>query len=72
LRVSSIWWIVGTAEYQVAANCSAAGQKVIASNPPGGTTTVPPDANVAIVEAISPWMWKSGITHSATSSGVRA
>ena len=38
---------------------------------PGGTTTVPPDAKVAIVEAISPWMWKSGMTHKATSSGVR-
>src|SRR5207302_740283 len=34
----------------------------------GGTTTVPPDLSVAMTEAISPWMWKSGMTQSATSS----
>ena len=55
LRSRSIWCIVGTAEYQVAPCSAAAGQNVIASNA-GGTTTVPPDQNVAMVEAIRPWM----------------
>ena len=37
-----------------------------------GTTTVPPVASVASVEATRPCTWKSGITHSDTSSGVSA
>ena len=70
-RSSSIWCIVGTAEYHVAARASAAAQNVMGSNPPAGTTTVPPLANVAMIDAIRPWMWKRGMTHRATSSGVR-
>ena len=35
----------------------------------GGTTTVPPELSVAIVDAIRPWMWNSGITQNATSDG---
>ena len=54
-RSSSIWCIVGTAEYQVAPCSAAAGQNVIASNA-GGTTTVPPDQSVAMVDAIRPWI----------------
>ena len=69
LRISSIWCIVGTAEYQVARLAAMTCQKVIASNF-GGTITVPPEAKVAMVEAISPWMWKSGITHIAASDAV--
>src|SRR5579859_64056 len=68
LRIKSIWWMVGTAEYQVAPCSSAVAQKVIGSNLVG-TTTVPPALNVAIVEAISPWMWNKGITQRVTSSG---
>ena len=37
-----------------------------------GTTTVPPVASVASVEATRPCTWNSGITHSDTSSGVSA
>ena len=37
-----------------------------------GTTTVPPLASVARVEATRPWTWKSGITHNETSAGVSA
>src|ERR1051326_7647226 len=63
--------MVGTAEYQVARWLSSSGQNVNGSNF-GGTTTVPPELSVAIVEAIRPWMWKSGITQKATSAGVSA
>ena len=66
--MSSIWWIVGTAEYQVARWRSTCAQKVMGSNF-GGTTTVPPELSVAIVDAIRPWMWNSGITQNATSDG---
>ena len=68
LRISSIWCIVGTAEYQVAPWSWTVGQNVRGSNF-GGTTTVPPERNVAIVEAMRPWMWNSGMTQSATSLG---
>ena len=37
----------------------------------GGTTTVPPEANVARVEATKPWTWNNGIMQRDTSSGVR-
>src|SRR6266550_6653634 len=63
--------MVGTAEYQVVRCSLRTGQNVIGSNL-GGTTTVPPDRNVAIVEAMSPWMWNRGITQSATSLGASA
>ena len=61
--------MVGTAEYHVARCSLTTGQKVMASNA-GGTTSAPPELSVAIVEAMRPWMWNSGITHIATSSGV--
>ena len=35
-----------------------------------GTTTVPPVASVASVDATRPWTWNNGITHSDTSSWV--
>ena len=63
--------MLGTAENQVAPCSRAIGQKLKALKR-GGTTTVPPDRNVDIVEATRPWMWKSGMTHSATSLAVRS
>ena len=38
----------------------------------GGATTVPPVCSVDSVEATSPCTWKSGMTHSETSSAVRS
>ena len=70
-RASSSWWIVGTAEYQVAPCSCATRQNDSGLNLPG-TTTVPPVASVASVEATRPCTWNSGITHSDTSSGVSA
>ena len=63
--------MVGTAEYHVAPYSLAMRQNDSGLNLPG-TTTVPPVARVASVEATSPWTWKSGITHSDTSSAVSA
>ena len=70
-RARSSWWMVGTAEYQVARWAAATGQKPSGSNRVG-TTTVPPERKVDRVEAIRPWTWNSGMTQSETSSPVRS
>jgi hypothetical protein len=61
--------MLGTAENQVAPYPRATGQKFKALKR-GGTTTVPPDRKVDIVEATSPCIWNSGMTHMETSSEV--
>ena len=70
-RVSSAWCIVGTAENQVTLCSFTTGQK-FSGLKRGGATTVPPVCSVDSVEATSPCTWKSGMTHSETSSGVRS
>src|SRR5436305_5849576 len=70
-RDSNSWWMVGTAEYQVAPCALASGQKPSGLKRPG-TTTVPPERKVDSVEATSPCTWNSGITHSETSADVSA
>src|SRR3982074_641125 len=71
LRMRRGWCMVGTAENHVAPWSLAIGQNVIGSNL-GGTTTTPPERNVAIVDAMRPWIWNSGRTHRATSAGPRS
>ena len=66
-RARRVWWIEGTAVYQVNFSCSVMRRKFRTLNF-GGTETVPPDANVERVEAISPCTWNKGITQSAMSS----
>ena len=63
--------MVGTAEYQVELVSDCCCQKELAENLPG-TTTVPPELRVDRHAPMSPWTWKSGITISDVSSGVRA
>ena len=70
-RDSSAWCIVGTAEYHVTLCSLTTGQKFSGLNR-GGATTVPPVCSVESVDATSPCTWKSGMTHSATSSSVRS
>ena len=70
-RVSSAWCIVGTAENHVTLCSFTTGQK-FSGLKRGGATTVPPVCSVDSVEATSPCTWKSGMTHSETSSGVRS
>ena len=70
-RESSSWWIVGTAEYQVTLLSRTVRQKESGLNLPG-TTMVPPERSVEIVEATRPCTWKSGIAHRETSFCERA
>src|ERR1700752_4983195 len=54
-RSIRIWWIVGTAVYQVAETASTSSQNVCAENRPrAGSSTAPPDARVDSNPAISP------------------
>ena len=68
--VASASNIVGTAEYQVGRYASIQLQNSRALKP-SGQTTVPPEASDESIEATMPWMWNSGMTHSATSSAPR-
>ena len=70
-RASSSWCSVGTAEYHVTLWSRATRQNDNGLNLPG-TTTVPPVASVASVDATSPCTWNNGITHNETSSFVSA
>jgi len=70
-RASSNWCSVGTAEYHVTPWSRATRQNDSGLNF-AGTTTVPPVASVASVEATRPCTWNNGITHNATSSAVSA
>lgn len=57
-RSNRIWWMVGTAVYQVAPTALMSSQKVCAENfPRAGNSTVPPDASVDNSAAIRPWPW---------------
>ena len=53
--------MVGTAENQVAPCSVVSAQNALALNR-GGTSTVPPDAKAASVEARRPWTWNRGMT----------
>ena len=57
---------MGTAEYQVTLLSRTVRQKESGLNFPG-TTMVPPERSVEIVEATRPWTWNSGMTQSETS-----
>ena len=70
-RARSSWCSVGTAEYHVMPWSRAMRQNDSGLNF-AGTTTVPPVASVASVDATRPWTWNSGITHSDTSSATSA
>src|SRR5580704_15130058 len=63
--------MVGTPEYQVTWFSRTVLQKDKALNFVG-TTTVPPEIKLAMVEPINPWTWNSGIMQSETSAGVSA
>jgi len=69
--LSRIWWIVGTAVYQVARWRRKVGQKSLAENL-GGTMTELWAARGARKAAKRPWTWKSGMTRRVRSAGVRA
>src|SRR5271166_6280476 len=70
-RASRSWCIVGTPEYQVT-RCSRTVRQKESALKLVGTTTVPPESRVAMVEPIKPWMWNSGMIHSETSSSESA
>src|SRR5271169_918816 len=63
--------MVGTPEYHVTRCSLTVRQKESALNLVG-TTNVPPESRVAMVEPINPWTWNNGMMHSETSSSVRA
>ncbi len=69
-RASSIWCIVGTAEYHVGSASSSHEKKRSALKPGLHTTEAPLESDDS-TGAIRPWMWKSGITFRQRSSGVR-
>ena len=67
--ISSIWCIVGTAEYHVAPVSRCSPQNLLALNR-DGATMLPPVFSVESATPISPCTWNSGMTTIATSSGV--
>ena len=67
--LSRIWWIVGTAEYQLALYLMKSGQNSDAEKR-GGTITDPPAYSGARNAAINPCTWKRGITRYVRSDGV--
>lgn len=64
-----IWWMVGTAVYQLALCVIKSSQKVVALNL-RGTTTEPPERRGARNPARRPWTWKRGMTSMVRSAGL--
>jgi hypothetical protein len=68
---STAWWMVGTAVYQVGRTASSHPRNRSTSNP-GAQQTPAPAAIEASMAAMSPWMWKSGMTLRQRSPGSSA
>ena len=64
-----IWWIVGTAVYQLALYVTKSSQNSEAENL-RGTMTEPPDNSGARKPASNPWTWNRGMTSIVLSAGV--
>jgi hypothetical protein len=66
-----IWWIVGTAVYQVALYARMSDQNVDAENLPedGSVTAAPADRELS-KPAIKPWTWNKGRTITVESDSV--